>query len=148
MKYPENIYPPVTRFERRTSHCPVFVALLILDEVRNYFWTDLPENLADELAARAEVVFARNARWRKKFQGRHGREYLDMFMRHWLSSALFKRKSPLYRQLPESFKMGQQLPITPLARKLAQSRVKTIRRKSSMSRRGSRFVHGCELLAA
>src|SRR5258708_1099018 len=141
MKRCDDIYPPVTRLERRTSHCPLYVALRVLDEVRNHFWTDVPESLADELAHRAEIVFERNARWRTKIQGRHGREYLEMFMRHWLSSALFKRKSPLFRQLPGSFKWGAQLPITPLARQL-QPPKKKIRRKRATPLASNYLVHG------
>jgi hypothetical protein len=74
-----------------------------------------------------------------------------MFMRHWLSAALFKRKSPLFRLLPEDFKFGRPLPFTPLARQLQQSAPKgtrrRIRRKPAPSRRHGHFAHGCELLA-
>ncbi|HZL12557.1 MAG TPA: hypothetical protein VFC85_00300 [Verrucomicrobiae bacterium] len=127
MKQCEAIYPPVTRFERRTSHCPLYVALFILDEARNYFWTELPPDLADELAQKAEIVFAGNARWRKKIQGRRGRAYLEMFMRHWLASALFQRKSPLFRQLPPEFKIGKPLPIISLPRQLAMEKEERMR---------------------
>ncbi|MEI9960780.1 MAG: hypothetical protein WDM76_06510 [Limisphaerales bacterium] len=98
------------------------MAVLLLDQLKNYFWTELPEDLADELARKAEIVFAGNPRWRKKFQGRHGREYLEMFMRHWLASALFKRKSPLFRQLPPEFKVGRPLPAVSLPRQLEHKR--------------------------
>jgi hypothetical protein len=44
----------------------------MLDQLKNYFWTELPEDLADEVAdevaAKAEIVFAGNARWRKNFK--------------------------------------------------------------------------------
>ena len=109
MKYSKSISPPVTRFERETGCCPLVMALIILDQLKNYFWTELPDLLADEVAQRAETVFAGNARWRRKFKGPHGREYLLMLMRHWFASALFRRKSPLYRRLPEDFKWGQPL---------------------------------------
>jgi hypothetical protein len=157
MKYPENIYPPVTEFERRTGECPLFVALFILDEVRNYFWTDLPEDLADEVAQKAEIVFAGNTRWREKFQGRRGRAYLEMFMRHWLAAALFKRRSPLFRELPDSFKNGKQLPVISLFRQkemgeaktesrcLAKSRSRRKSRAAANSRPSSRFVHGTQV---
>jgi hypothetical protein len=68
--------------------------------LKNYFWAELPDDLADEAAAKAETVFAGNVRWRRKFQGRHGRKHLEMLLRHWFSSALFRRKSPLFRRLP------------------------------------------------
>src|ERR1035437_1817728 len=34
-------YAPVTPFERQTSHCPLYVAWLVLDEARDYFRTNL-----------------------------------------------------------------------------------------------------------
>ena len=64
-------YAPVTPFERQTSHCPLYIAWLVLDEARDYFrtnWVPSPgsatlshqmsEGLADKLAQRAEMVFA------------------------------------------------------------------------------------------
>jgi hypothetical protein len=33
-------YAPVTPFERQTSHCPLYVAWLVLDEARDYFRTN------------------------------------------------------------------------------------------------------------
>src|ERR1019366_5236079 len=33
-------YAPVTSFERQTSHCPLYVAWLVLDEARDYFRTN------------------------------------------------------------------------------------------------------------
>ena len=146
MKSCDHAYPPVTRFERRTGECPLYVAQVVLDEVRNYYWLDLPEALADELAVRAETVFAKNARWRKRIQGRHGRAYLEMFMRHWLSSALRKRRSPLFRELPDSFKFGGALPVISSAREISAAAKPTRRRLVPSPRR--HFVHGGELLAS
>jgi hypothetical protein len=39
MKSSGKIYAPVTPFERQTSHCPLYVAWLVLDEARDYFRT-------------------------------------------------------------------------------------------------------------
>ncbi len=33
-------YAPVTPFERQTSHCPLYVAWVVLDEARDYFRTN------------------------------------------------------------------------------------------------------------
>jgi hypothetical protein len=152
MKYPKNICPPVTRFERQTGCCPLIMATMIVDQLRNHFWTELPDDLADEVATKAEIVFAGNARWRRRFKGRHGREYLLMLLRHWLSSALFKRKSPLFCELPGDFKMGKPLPLQPHpwpgGQKHSLHRIRqTNRRKSPSSRAATHFAHGCELLA-
>ena len=39
-------YAPVTPFERQTSHCPLYVAWVVLDEARDYFRTKIPETYA------------------------------------------------------------------------------------------------------
>jgi hypothetical protein len=97
MKSCETIHPPVTPFERQTGCCPLIMAALMLDQLKNYFWTELPEDMADKVAQKAEIVFAGNARWRKKFQGGRGREYLEMFMRHWLAGVLAKENPAVFR---------------------------------------------------
>ena len=141
----EKIYAPVTRFERQTSHCPLYVAWLVLDEARDYFRAPIPEAFADKLAHRAEAVFAGNPFWQRKYTGGHGRDYLLMTMRHWLAAVLAKERPALFRELPESFKVGEPLPPQPLQSSL--SRPKKIRNRNLAARPFKRFVHGCELLA-
>ena len=135
-------YAPVTPFERQTSHCPLYVAWLVLDEARDYFRTPIPEAFADKLAHRAEAVFAGNPFWQRKYTGGHGRDYLLMTMRHWLAAVLAKERPALFRELPDSFKVGQPLPAHLL------SRPKKIRRRNPPARPFKHFAHGCELLAA
>ena len=155
MKSSGKIYAPVTPFERQTSHCPLYIAWLVLDEARDYFrtnWVPSPgsatlshlmgEGLADQLAHRAEAVFAGNPFWQRKYKSGHGRDYLLMTMRHWLAGVLAKERPALFRDLPESFKVGEPLPPQPL------SRPKRIRKRNPAARPFKHFVHGCELLAA
>lgn len=128
-------YVPVQNFERHTSHCPTYIAWLVLDEARDYFRTAIPESYADQLAHRAEAVFARNEVWQRQYQSARGRDYLLASMRHWLASVLAKENPALFRQLPESFQVGQPLPpcLVPRPKKVRVTRLK-------------HFVHGCELL--
>ena len=134
-------YVPVGHFERRTSHCPTYIAWLILDEARDYFRSRVPEDYAAELARRAEAVFGQHPFWQRKFRSRQGRAYLLSGMRHWLAGVLSKEKPALFRQLPDSYKVGQPLPPhSPL-------RLKTVRRRPNPPRPVSPFVHGGELLA-
>src|SRR5450759_2347474 len=150
-------YAPVTPFERQTSHCPLYVAWVVLDEARDYFRTPIPEAFADQLAHRAEAVFARHPFWSRKaaprggrrrtlqaaqFQSQHERDAILTSMRHWLAGVLAKEKPALFRDLPESFKVGQPLPPQPL------SRPKRIRKRNPAARPFKHFVHGYELLAA
>ncbi|HEX7470455.1 MAG TPA: hypothetical protein VF437_06965, partial [Verrucomicrobiae bacterium] len=91
---------------------------------------------------RAEAVFAGNPFWQRKYTSGHGRDYLLMTMRHWLAGVLAKERPALFRDLPESFKVGEPLPPQPL------SRPKRIRKRNPAARPFKHFVHGCELLAA
>src|SRR5450759_789726 len=141
MKSSGKIYAPVTPFERQTSHCPLYIAWLVLDEARDYFRTPIPEAFADKLAHRAEAVFAGNPFWQRKYTGARSRDYLLMTMRHWLAAVLAKERPALFRDLPDSFKVGASLPQQPL------SRPKKVRKRNPPARQFKHFVHGSELLA-
>jgi hypothetical protein len=145
MKSSGKIYAPVTPFERQTSHCPLYVAWVVLDEARDYFRTPIPEAFADKLAHRAEAVFAGNPFWQRKYKSGHGRDYLLMTMRHWLAAVLAKERPALFRDLPESFQVGEPLPPQPPQ---PLSRPKRIRKRNPAAQPYKHFVHDCELLAA
>jgi len=163
-------YAPVGLFEQKISYCPLYLAWRILDEARDYFRTPIPEAFADKLAHRAEVVFAHHPFWARKatpraesqqqFQCWRQREFILMFMRHWLAGVLARERPALFRDLPESFKVGQPLPQVPRTvaavcdRRIASENLRTRRSQNAAttvlrkSRPVSRFVHGCELLPA
>jgi hypothetical protein len=171
----QKIYAPVTEFERATSYCPLYLAWRILDEARDYFrtsWVPSPgsatlshlmgEGLADKLAHCAEAVFARHPFWARKatpragsrqFQSQRQREFILKFMRHWLAGVLAKENPALFRQLPESFKVGHPLPQEQTGGAAAPPYLETVgltcrsASKSGLSQPTNRFVHGCELLA-
>jgi hypothetical protein len=130
------IYEPITDFERATSYCPLYLAWRIVDEARDYFRTELipssgsatfshrmgEGHLARKLARRAEAVLTHHPSWarkatppgrvgaRQQFQCQCQREFILKFMRHWLAGVLARENPVLFRQLPESFKVGQELP--------------------------------------
>jgi len=156
------IYEPVREFERQTSYCPLYLAWRIVDEARDYFRAEIPESYARKLARRAEAVFAHHPSWareatplgpagtRQQFQCQRQREFILKFMRHWLAGVLARENPVLYRQLPESFKIGLELPETPnpvaaVYDHRPRSKFKP-RRSQSTATTAARFVHGCELL--
>jgi hypothetical protein len=156
----QKIYAPVTDFERATSYCPLYLAWRIVDEARDYFRTPIPEAFADKLAHRVEAVFAHQPFWQYKYQSARGREYILMSIRHWLAGVLAKERPALFRDLPESFKVGQPLPQkmvssfsmvgTPRCGVRTSQRDVPTNLKSRRARSDAphlRFVHGCELLA-
>ena len=187
------IYEPGREFERATSYWPLYLAWRILDEARDYFRTPIPEAFADKLAYRAEAVFARHPFWARKatpragsrktlqvtqFQSQRQCEFILMFMRHWLAGVLARERPALFRDLPESFKVGEPLPLEPLPKTIHSGIALPVAQDSR--RAGSRgrsphlvvaiydrrthrnlktrrarsdapclhFVHGCELLPA
>jgi hypothetical protein len=156
----QKIYAPVGDFERATSYCPLYLAWRILDEARDYFRTPIPEAFADKLAHRAEAVFAHHPSWQRRFKSTRGREFILTSMRHWLAGVLARERPALFRDLPESFKVGHPLPETPRSvaavcnRRIASENLRTRRSQNAAttvlrkSRPVSRFVHGCELLPA
>ena len=134
------MYQPVTDFERQTSHCPLYLAWRILDEARGYFRRPIPQTYADKLASRAEAVFARHPFWQRKFKSQHGRDAILLSMRHWLAGVLAREQPALFRELPESFMLGEPLPLQPLFRP------QKARRGGPGARPFKPFVHGRELL--
>ena len=141
------IYEPVREFERQTSYCPLYLAWRILDEARDYFRTPIPEAFADKLACRAEAVFAHHPFWARKYQSARGREYILTSMRHWLAGVLAKERPALFRDLPESFKIGHPLPMEPVIL-VGRGYRRAGSRGRSPHQPIRRFVHGCELLPA
>jgi len=135
------IYQPVTDLERQTSHCPLYLAWRILDEARGYFRTTIPQTYAEQLAGRAEAVFARHPFWQRKFESQHGRDAILASMRHWLAGVLAREQPALFSDLPETFMLGEPLPLRPLFRP------KKARRGGPAARPFKPFVHGCKLLA-
>jgi hypothetical protein len=146
---------------------PLYLAWRILDEARDYFrtsWVPSPgsatlshqmgEGLADKLAHRAEAVFVRHPFMQRRFKSARGREFILTSMRHWLAGVLAKERPALFRDLPESFKIGQPLPMKPLPKAIHSGIALPVgrgyRRAGSRGRSPhhppSRFVHGCELL--
>lgn len=106
-------YAPIGNFERHTTWCPLYLAWQVLDEARDYFRTEFSERYAEQLAGRAERVFAVNPFWQRRYRRANGREELLASMRHWLAGVLAREKPALFRALPESYKPGKPLPVHP-----------------------------------
>ena len=78
--------------------------------------------------------------WQRKYQSARGREYILMSMRHWLAGVLARERPALFRDLPESFKVGLEIPAR-------APHPGPLPRAERVNHR-PRFVHGCEMLAA
>jgi len=75
---------------------------------------------------------------------------LQPFPRHWLAGVLAKEQPALFRDLPDSYKVGHPLPCRPVAAvcdRRSRSNFKARRSQSAATTAKLHFVHGCELLA-
>lgn len=91
---------------------PQIIALCVWEEAGLWLGETLPRRWVRELAAEANTVYANNERFRRRIQGKHshGRDYLWMFMRHWLAAKLWEHRPQLYSRLPSAYSTGKDLP--------------------------------------
>ncbi len=72
----------------------------------------LPQDWARRLVTKADTVYQHNERFRRMMRasGTAGRDWLWVFMRHWLAARLYKHRPDLYARLPASYAKGEPLP--------------------------------------
>jgi len=100
--------------ESETSLAPDLVAQSVCEEVVAWLGLSrpLPLTWVVELVERAHTLYSHNEAFRRRLrrQGNGGRDYLWMFMRHWLAAMLKKRRPELFAELPADFGLGRDLP--------------------------------------
>src|SRR2546422_656487 len=103
---------PVLRIEKDTPLVPRAAAEGVCHEAAVWLHQPLPRRFVRELTAYANTVYAHNARFRRKVRGEgtRGRDYLWVFMRHWLCALLADRRPQLHARLPSSYSVGRPLP--------------------------------------
>ncbi len=118
---------PLLRIESNTAIVPRAVMEAVCEEAGVWLGQPLPRRWIRELTARANAVYARNPRFRRKVRakGGRGRDYLWAFTRHWLAGLMCERRPQLQARLPNSYSDGQPLPPKPL---VPSRRPKTIHR--------------------
>ena len=90
--------PPCrTRIEDDTPIVTRAAAERVCQEASLWLGERFPRGWATELAERANVVYQHNARFRRLLRkpGNAGRDWLYIFMRHWLSALLASRSPHL-----------------------------------------------------
>jgi hypothetical protein len=103
-------YPP--HIESDTPIVPRAVAEAVWEEAAVWLDEPLPRRWRSELIARANTVYARNARFRRTLRrdGDAGRDWLWAFMRHWLTALIRRHRPHLHARLPQSYNNGDALP--------------------------------------
>ena len=107
----------IPRIESNTAIVPRAVMEAVCEEAGVWLGQPLPRRWIRELTARANAVYARNPRFRRKVcaQGDRGRDYLWAFTRHWLAGLMWERRPQLHACLPNSYSVGHPLPPKPVA---------------------------------
>lgn len=96
------------RIEADTPIVPRAVAMSVWEEACVWLDEELPRAWAHRLAARANVIYARNPRFRQiiRGHGNAGRDWLWAFTRHWLAARIQKYRPDLYVRLPRNYSVG------------------------------------------
>jgi hypothetical protein len=105
--------------ETDTAIVPAIIADQIIDELARIWKTEFPKDMRDKFARKlvesAEALYKANVVWRKKVlkNNEYGRNYLYIFMRHWLSAEILRdeRYSQFYKDIPQSFRNGEPIMI-------------------------------------
>jgi hypothetical protein len=102
---------------RDTPLIAIAAARQVVEEVSVFLGVSLPAAFAAGLAHRATRAFAHSSSFRKKVarHGDTGRDYLYLFLRHWLAARLHTEHPNLYAQLPRDFAIGVPLPNHPIS---------------------------------
>ena len=100
------------RIEVDTPIVPHAVATFVWEEACVWLQEELPREWVTRLTVRANLLYARNARFRALLQrdGDIGLDGLWAFTRHWLAALLKKYRPGLYAKLPASYSGGAVLP--------------------------------------
>jgi len=117
----------ILRIESDTPIVPRAIMEAVCEEAGVWLGQPLPRRWIRELTARANAVYARNPRFRRKVRasGDSGRDYLWAFTRHWLAGLLWERRPQSHTRLPNSYSVGHPLPPKP---SVPSRRPKTARR--------------------
>jgi hypothetical protein len=104
--------PKRRTIERETPIVPHAVAEGVWQEACVWLGVDLPREWVRRLAVRANVIYRNNSRFQRRIRGigNHGRDWLWMFTRHWLTAMIYHRDRELYRRLPAEYAAGEDLP--------------------------------------
>ncbi len=98
--------------EKRTTLIPWAVAEAVCEEVSVWLDEPLPRAWIPALAKRADAIFEHCPQFRRLILGKGtaGRNWLWVFMRHWLAGILWRHRPELSARLPNSYASGHPLP--------------------------------------
>ncbi len=94
--------------EHDTPIVPGAVAMSVWAEACAWLDVELPREWVRRLAIRADAIYFHNPRFRRQIrgQGSTGRDWLWMFVRHWLAAMIRRHNAQLHARLPASYSIG------------------------------------------
>ena len=110
LRFKETLRPGI---ERDTPLMPEAIAESVCAEAGQFLDEEMPARYVAWLAAKAERCYsARHRHFYKLMRGSGNapRDWLYVFMRHWLANLLGLERPDLYRCLPPEFGNGRKLP--------------------------------------
>jgi hypothetical protein len=98
--------------ERDTLLMPWAIAESVCGEASRFLGVEIPARYAAWIEARAELAYAKPGHFRKLMRGRGNapRDWLRVYMRHWLAGLLGTERPDFYECLPDTFALGRWLP--------------------------------------
>lgn len=94
------------RLERETYLTPYIIAETVCREARYLTRSDVPMGYETWLVRRARQLYAINVGFNRRLRADSGRDWLYMFLRHWITARLKREHPRLGRLLPDSFAIG------------------------------------------
>jgi hypothetical protein len=100
------------RIEADTPIVPQAVAMGVWEEACVWLDEELPREWVKKLVVRANFIYAHNPRFRQSIRrpGNAGRDFLWIFIRHWLCAMIRKHNRDWHARLPERYNVGADLP--------------------------------------
>ena len=96
------------RIEDETPILPFVIADSVTRELEKYLGRQLDsrESLIERIVAKGDGCYQHDECFRRMIRGTNGRDYMYMFMRHWLAAELYPNI-----KVPQSFANGQELEV-------------------------------------
>lgn len=102
------------QLEVDTSLVALAAARCVVEEAVAHVGRPLPARFAARLAHRARRVYAHSESFRRliRANGDRGRDWLHVFLRHWLAALLREESPALAARLPAAFANGLPCPVS------------------------------------
>ena len=94
------------RLERETYLTPYIIAENVCREARYLTGSDVPMGYETWLGRRTRQLHAINRGFNRRLRGDSGRDWLYVFLHHWITARLKREHPRLGRLLPESYGIG------------------------------------------